>query len=258
MTETFTIGIDFGTESGRAVVVRVRDGAELASAVTPYPDGVIDQTLPGTSTRLGDEWALQNPLDYLHVLKTAVPEALRKSGVDPGAVAGVAIDFTACTMLPVTSDGTPLMALPEFRGNPHAWVKLWKHHAAQPHADRINATAAARGEKWLPRYGGRISSEWFLAKALQILEEAPGIYRAADRLIEAADWVIWRMCGVETRNTCTAGYKANFQDGAYPTREYLGALNPGFADLVSSKLSTNLSPLGGRAGDVWDLALDNL
>ena len=186
MTETFTIGIDFGTESGRAVVVRVRDGAELASAVTPYPDGVIDQTLPGTSTRLGDEWALQNPLDYLHVLKTAVPEAVRKSGVDPRAVAGVAIDFTACTMLPVKGDGTPLMALPEFRGNPHAWVKLWKHHAAQPHADRVTATAAARGEAWLPRYGGKISSEWFLAKALQILEEAPEIYRAADRLIEAA------------------------------------------------------------------------
>ena len=185
--------------------------------MTPYPDGVIDQTLPGTSTRLGDEWALQNPLDYLHVLKTAVPEAVRKSGVDPRAVAGIAIDFTACTMLPVKGDGTPLMALPEFRGNPHAWVKLWKHHAAQPHADRINATAAARGEAWLPRYGGKISSEWFLAKALQILEEAPEIYRAADRLIEAADWVIWRMCGVETRNTCTAGYKANFQDGAYPT-----------------------------------------
>ena len=250
MTETFTIGIDFGTESGRAVVVRVRDGAELASAVTPYPDGVIDQTLPGTSTRLGDEWALQNPLDYLHVLKTAVPEAVRKSGVDPRAVAGVAIDFTACTMLPVKGDGTPLMALPEFRGNPHAWVKLWKHHAAQPHADRVTATAAARGEAWLPRYGGKISSEWFLAKALQILEEAPEIYRAADRLIEAADWVIWRMCGVETRNTCTAGYKANFQDGAYPTRDYLGALNPGFADLVASKLSTTLSPLGGRAGDL--------
>ena len=185
MTETFTIGIDFGTESGRAVVVRVRDGAELASAVTPYPDGVIDQTLPGTSTRLGDEWALQNPLDYLHVLKTAVPEAVRASGVDPRAVAGVAIDFTACTMLPVKGDGTPLMALPEFRGNPHAWVKLWKHHAAQPHADRVTATAAARGETWLPRYGGKISSEWFLAKALQILEEAPEIYRAADRLIEA-------------------------------------------------------------------------
>ena len=250
MTETFTIGIDFGTESGRAVVVRVRDGAELASAVTPYPDGVIDQTLPGTSTRLGDEWALQNPLDYLHVLKTAVPEAVRTSGVDPRAVAGVAIDFTACTMLPVKGDGTPLMALPEFRGNPHAWVKLWKHHAAQPHADRVTATAAARGEAWLPRYGGKISSEWFLAKALQILEEAPEIYRAADRLIEAADWVIWRMCGVETRNTCTAGYKANFQDGAYPTSDYLGALNPGFADLVASKLSTTLAPLGGRAGDL--------
>ncbi len=250
MSEHYTIGVDFGTESGRAVVVRVGDGAELASAVTPYRDGVIDRTLPGTSQPLGDEWALQNPLDYLHVLQTAVPEAIRKSGIDAGRVAGIGIDFTACTMLPVKADGTPLMALPEFSANPHAWVKLWKHHAAQPHADRINAVAAARGEAWLPRYGGRISSEWFLAKALQILEEAPEIYRAADRLIEAADWVIWRMCGVETRNTCTAGYKANFQDGAYPTPAYLGALNPGFADLVAAKLSTTLAPLGGRAGDL--------
>jgi L-ribulokinase len=248
MSDQYTIGVDFGTESGRAVVVRVRDGAELGSAVTPYRDGVIDHTLPGTGAPLGDEWALQNPLDYLHVLQTAVPEAVRKSGIDPRDVAGIGIDFTACTMLPVLADGTPLMALPEHRANPHAWVKLWKHHAAQPHADRINAVAGARGEKWLPRYGGKISSEWFLAKALQILEEAPEIYEAADRMLEAADWVIWRLCGVETRNTCTAGYKANYQDGAYPTRDYLGALNPGFADLVSSKLSTTLSPLGARAG----------
>ena len=90
---------------------------------------------------------------------------------------GIGIDFTACTMLPTTADGTPLCRLPEFRREPHAWVKLWKHHAAQPEADRINETAAARGESWLPRYGGRISSEWFYSKSLQILDEAPSIYR---------------------------------------------------------------------------------
>jgi ribulose kinase len=87
-------------------------------------------------------------------------------------------------------------------------VKLWKHHAAQPEADRINALARERGEPWLPRYGGKISSEWFYAMALQILDEDPELYAAADRLIEAADWVVWRLTGVETRNSCTAGYKA--------------------------------------------------
>ena len=109
---------------------------------------------------------------------------------------GVGIDFTSCTMLPTLADGTPLCLLDELRREPHAWVKLWKHHAAQPEADRINAVAAERGERWLTRYGGKISSEWFFAKALQILDEAPEIYDRADRLIEAADWVVWQLTGV--------------------------------------------------------------
>jgi len=98
----------------------------------------------------------------------------------------VAIDFTACTMLPTKADGTPLRALSEWRDHPHAWVKLWKHHAAQPEADQINETARRMGQGWLDRYGGKISSEWFFSKALQILQEAPEVYAAADRFIEAA------------------------------------------------------------------------
>ena len=129
--------------------------------------------------------------------------------MDPADVIGIGIDFTACTMLPATADGTPLCACSRRSApNPHAWVKLWKHHAAQPEADRINEVARETGQAWLDRYGGKISSEWFFSKALQILDEAPEVYAAADRLIEAADWVVWRLTGVETRNACTAGYKA--------------------------------------------------
>jgi L-ribulokinase len=254
MSERYTIGVDFGTESGRALVVRVSDGKELADAVTPYPHGVIDQVLPGSGVRLGDEWALQHPDDYIHVFKSAVPQALRKAGIEPDEVVGIGIDFTACTMLPTLRDGTPLCTLPEFRDHPHAWVKLWKHHAAQPYADRINALARQRGESWLPRYGGKISSEWFFAKALQILEEAPEVYRAAERLLEAADWVVWRLCGVETRNTCTAGYKAIYQDGRFPSRAYLEQLNPGLADIVETRMLAELSPLGGKAGELTEEA----
>ncbi len=203
--DTYAIGVDFGTESGRAVIVRVRDGAELGSAVYHYPDGVIDERLPTSGERLPPEWALQNPDDYIGVFKQAVPAALKASGVDPADVIGIGIDFTACTMMPTLADGTPLSRVPQWRDNPHAWVKLWKHHAAQPEADKINETARQMGESWLARYGGKISSEWFFSKALQILDEAPEVYRAADRLIEAADWVVWQLCGVETRNTCTAG-----------------------------------------------------
>lgn len=252
--DKYTIGIDFGTESGRAVVVRVRDGAELGSAVHHYADGVIDERLPGSDKPLPPEWALQNPDDYIATFQNAVPAALRESGIDPADVIGVGIDFTACTMLPVKADGTPLSRLPEWRDNPHAWVKLWKHHAAQPEADQINATAREMGRGWLERYGGKISSEWFFSKVLQILNEAPEIYHAADRMLEAADWVVWQLCGQETRNTCTAGYKAIYQDGTYPDKEYLAALHPELVTVVEDKMSTELAPLGGRAGDLTEEA----
>jgi L-ribulokinase len=243
----YTIGVDFGTESGRALVVRVSDGAELASAVHAYGDGVIDRTLPGDSKPLPPDYALQNPQDYIAVFQNAVPAALKKSGISPDDVIGISVDFTACTPMPVKADGTPLCELSEFRNNPHAWVKLWKHHAAQPHADRINETARKMGETWLPRYGGKISSEWFFSKLLQILEEAPEIYKAMDKFIEAADWVTWQLCGRETRNACTAGYKAIYQED-YPSKEYFAALNPDFANVVDEKMSRELVNLGDKAG----------
>ncbi|MEJ2666604.1 MAG: ribulokinase [Deinococcales bacterium] len=243
----YSIGIDFGTESARALLVRVSDGAELATAVHRYADGVIDERLPG-GRKLPPDWALQNPDDYLAAVRSTVPAVVKEAGVDPAQVIGLAIDFTACTMLPTLADGTPLCRLAELKDEPHAWVKLWKHHAAQPQADRINELARQRGEPWLRRYGGKISSEWFFSKTLQIVEEAPEVYRRADRLIEAADWVVWQLTGVETRNACTAGYKAIYQDGDFPSRDYFGSLNPELADVIDSKMSRELAPLGGRAG----------
>jgi len=244
---SYVVGVDYGTLSGRAVVVRVADGAEVGTAVHEFANGVIEQKLPATGAPLPPDWALQDPDDYREVLRRAVPEALVQSGVDPAEVVGIGVDFTACTVLPAQADGTPLCELAEFRGRPHAYVKLWKHHAAQGHADRINELAHARGESWIGRYGGKISSEWQFAKALQLLEEDPEIFARAERWIEATDWITWQMCGVETRNTCTAGYKGIYQEGHYPSAEFLAALNPGFVDLLP-KLEWPLSPLGARAG----------
>ena len=248
----YTIGIDFGTESGRAVLVDVRDGREVATAVHPYGNGVIDDALPGSSKPLPLDWALQDPMDYIEVFKQTIPAVLKQSGVSADEVVGIGIDFTACTVLPVKADGTPLCVLPEWRDHPHAWVKLWKHHAAQAQADQINETARKMGEPWLELYGGKISSEWLFAKLLQILQEAPEVYAAMDRFIEAADWVIWQLTGVETRNTCTAGYKAIVQNGAFPSREYFAALDPRFADVVDTKLSREFSQLGDRAGSLTE------
>ena len=251
----YTIGVDFGTESGRAVLVDVKNGREVATAVYPYSHGVMDEKLPDTEIRLEPDWALQDPQDYVRVFQNTIPTVLKESRVNPDDVIGIGIDFTACTMLPTKADGTPLCDLPEYRAHPHAWVKLWKHHAAQPEADKINETARAMNEGWLDRYGGKISSEWFFSKVLQILNEAPEIYSAADRLIEAADWVIWQLTGTETRNSCTAGYKAIWskRDG-FPSTDYFASLHPQLATIIKDKLSTDIRPVGERAGGLTEQA----
>jgi L-ribulokinase len=252
MSQTkYAVGVDFGTESGRAVLVEVATGKEVASAVYSYHNGVIDEKLPipGVEIRLDPDWALQDPQDYLRTFQNAIPQVLQDSGVDPADVIGVGIDFTACTMLPVKADGTPLCALPQYRENPHAWVKLWKHHAAQPEADKINATARDMHQAWLDRYGRKISSEWFFSKTLQILDEAPHIYAAADRLIEAADWVVWQLSGEEKRNSCTAGYKAIWSKRqGFPPDEYFAALDPRLEKVINEKMSRTIYPIGERAG----------
>jgi L-ribulokinase len=248
--DRYVVGVDFGTLSGRALVVRVSDGEELGTAVHEYPHAVMDRELAETGERLPGAWALQDPGDYLEVLQHAIPDALKDAGIDPSQVVGVGIDFTSCTILPTTSDGTPLCRLDEFRERPHAYVKLWKHHAAQPQADRVTQVAADRDESWLARYGGRISSEWAVAKALQVLDEDPEVYERMDRWVEAGDWIVWQLCGEEVRSVCIAGYKALYQDDGYPSRDYFAALDDRFADFATDKLAESPAQLGARAGSL--------
>ncbi|GHU83408.1 ribulokinase [Clostridia bacterium] len=250
----YAIGVDFGTLSARALVVEVGTGRELAAAAMDYPHAVMDETLPD-GTRLGHDWALQHPQDYLDCLAQTIPAAMRDSGVSARDVIGIGIDFTACTLLPCRADGTPLCFLPDFAHHPHAYVKLWKHHAAQEYADRLNAIALSRGESFPARYGGKISSEWALPKIWQTLAEAPEVYAAADRFIEAADWVIWQLCGREARNACTAGYKALWSKReGYPSDDFFAALDPRLRHVADEKLSRDIFPIGAKAGEITEAA----
>jgi L-ribulokinase len=243
-----SIGIDYGTESGRVLVLDARSGEELGVSVVPYPSAVIDRTLPSTDERLPPDWALQDPDDWIKVLQEGVPAAVADAGVAADEVLGLGVDFTSCTVLPVTRDATPLCTLPEFRERRHAWPKLWKHHAAQPVADRLNEVALERGEPFLERYGGRISSEWYFPKLIEVWNEDREIYDACAAFIEATDWIIWYLTGTECRQSATAGYKAMWspQEGLPPT-EYFEAAYPGFSD-PAEKLGTEFHPLGTRAG----------
>ncbi len=246
--DTFTIGIDFGTESGRVVVVRVRDGEEVAAAIIPYPDGVIDEKIP-RGPKLEPDWALQNPRDYLLVVEKGVPKAMKAASVRPERVIGLGTDFTASSPMPVLTDGTPLCFVKAFYRNPHAWVKLWKHHAAQPEANRITEIGIERGEEFVRIYGGRYSSEWFFSKLLQILNESPQTYAVIGRFIEAADWIVWQLTGEEKRSTCTASYKAMWVKGqGFPSRDFFRALHPQFENVIQEKVGEVFYPLGSRAG----------
>ena len=249
MGRKYSIGVDFGTESGRALLVDVATGEEIATAVHQYADGVIDEVLPGTDIKLPPDFALQNPADYIEVLRVTIPAVLEEAGVDPEDVIGIGTDFTACTMMPIDEEGTPLCMKAEWRENPYAWVKLWKHHAAQPEANRLNEIAAERGEEFLSRYGGKISSEWLIPKIWETLNKAPEVYEAADRFIEVADWIVLQLCGQEKRNSCTAGYKGMWEKaGGYPSEGFFAALDPRLRNVVDEKLSRDIYPLGERAG----------
>ncbi|MBQ4322250.1 MAG: ribulokinase [Oscillospiraceae bacterium] len=254
MSKVYSIGLDYGTQSGRAVLLDLETGEIIAQAVKEYPHGVMDERLPD-GTKLPPDWALEHPQDYLDVLGETIPAVLSQSGVAPEQVIGLSIDFTACTMMPVDKAGTPLCLMPEYEHIPNAWLKLWKHHAAQAQANRLNAVAEERGEDFLKRYGGKISSEWMLPKIMQVLEESPEIYDTADRFIEAADWVTMQLTGEEARNSCTAGYKALWHKrNGYPSKDFLKALDPRLENMVEEKLPGAIHPQGAKAGEICEKA----
>jgi len=244
----YAIGVDFGTESGRTLLLSLDTGEELAKAVVPYPHGVIDRELPGTGERLPADWALQDPDDWILVLEDGLSVLAQQADIEAARVVGLGIDFTSCTVLPVDAEGVPLCKYEQWRTRPHAWPKLWKHHAAQPVADRLNQVAVERGEEFLERYGGRISSEWYFPKLIELWLQDRELYEETHAFVEATDWIVWWLTGALTRQTCTAGYKALWSaDTGLPPGDYFQAAYPGF-DAPAEKLGHGFVPLGTCAG----------
>ncbi len=260
-TNKLALGLDFGTESVRALLVDL-NGIEIASAVSKYARGQVLNALPDGEP-LPALFALQDPNDWISSAASAVQEAMRSANVQPESVIGVGVDFTSCTMLPTTADGTPLCNVADFRREPHAWPKLWKHHGAQQQADRLTAVAKERNEDFLKRYGGVIGLEWFFPKVLEVLEQAPGVYDATEIWLEAGDWFVWQLvsgaAGELPRSTCQAGYKAMWsaEDG-YPSTDYLNAVHPRLAETVVNKLPGKLVAPGQAAGGLCAGMADRL
>ncbi len=252
--DKYVCGIDYGTLSGRAIIVRVSDGKEMGTAVHEYRHAVMDRTLTAHKDEvLPPEFALQYPEDYIEVLKVAVPEAIRESGVDPADIIGVGTDFTSATVMPTNENGWPLCQWQEFAGRPHAYVKLWKHHGGQAEADQIIELARKRGEKWLTRYGDTLSSEFMLPKLLETFHKDREIYDRMTYFVDAVDWIVWMLTGTYVRSAGATGYKALYQDGKFPSKDFFAELDPEFADAFD-KLDAPVAQLGDKAGEVTEEA----
>ncbi len=244
----YTIGLDYGTLSGRAVLVDIENGREVAWSMMEYPHAVMSESLP-TGERLEHDWALQHPRDYLQVLYKIVPEVLEKSGVDPEDVIGLGADFTASTVMPVYADGTPLCFAEKYARHPHAYPKLWKHHGAGDQAVRITRQMEALHPALLQDLGGKISPESAIPKLLEVYEKAPEIYAEMDGWVEAGDWLVWMLTGCRTANACAAGFKALYAAG-YPG-DLFAALDPGFAG-AGEKLCDRVVALGEKVGGLTE------
>ncbi|MCD8140654.1 MAG: ribulokinase [Planctomycetaceae bacterium] len=237
--DCFVIGVDFGTASVRAAVIRIADGLEVASATYKYRCGV-DGCLHDPANPLV---ARQNPQDYLdgfaHTVREALATAAESGGVDKDKVLGIGFDTTGSTILPVLRDGTPLVFLDDFANNQNAHIWLWKDHSAWAEAEEITATAKALRPEYLDLVGGIYSSEWYWSKVLHCLHVDRQVFARAFTWIEVADWLLFTLTGGSdvaeaVRAICPAGHKALFDRdwGGYPADDFLAALSP---DLVGLK-----------------------
>lgn len=259
MPEKYTIGIDFGTLSGRAVLVRISDGCELCDATLKYKHAVMDDVLDATGERLPADYALQDPSDYLEVLRYVIPKVICDSGVESESIIGVGIDFTCCTVLPVFKNGVPLCFDERFRENKHAYVKLWKHHSAQKYADKLTEAMLKKDCHSLDDYGGKVSSEWIFPKIMEVYFEAPEIYAAADGFIEAGEWIAMYLTGERIKSYVFATAKAlyNIETG-YPSDELFAEMDEGLGDVVAKKVAARIISSTEAAGSVCKKAADEL
>lgn len=255
-----TLGLDFGTNSVRALVVRGADGAEVATAVAEYPGGdhgvILDPREP--------EFARQHPADHLEAMTAAVSGALVRAreavpGFSSEAIAGIGVDTTGSTPLPLDARGQALALRPEFAGQPHALAWLWKDHTATAEAAALTEAAAAAHPEYLAKCGGAYSSEWFWAKIWRCAVAAPEVAAAAATWIELADWIPAVLCGTTARpvrGICAAGHKALYHAawGGYPEAAFLGRLHPELGRLrrsLAGAVVTTVDRPAGRLGGEW-------
>jgi len=254
---TYTIGLDYGTNSARCLIVDVANGNELGTAVHEYETGQASIILDSSDHNL----ARQNPADYLKGTEVTIKEAMRRAkkadkDFDPGQIIGIGVDTTGSTPLPVDKNGTPLAMKDEFKDNPNAQAWLWKDHTGHAEAAEITELAEKEHSEYLAKCGGTYSSEWFFSKILHCLRVDPKVFDAAYTWVEHADYMTALLTGTTNpkklkRCRCAAGHKAMFNNnwGGYPAKDFLAKLDPKLGQLHDT-LSNKTYAIDQKAGDL--------
>ncbi|WP_136464790.1 ribulokinase [Flagellimonas onchidii] len=233
----FTLGLDFGTGSGRACILDVGSGDIVATGVCPYDGGEAGTYVDSNNPLL----ARQSPLEYMRSLEVAVKNAMKDfqaKGFSSENILGIGVDATGSTPIPVQQNMQPLMALPEFKDNLDAYAWLWKDHTSVGEALEVTQKASASRPEYLAKCGGTYSSEWFWSKVWHCLNVAPEVFDAAYSWVEQSDFIPATLAGISDvsklkRNVCAAGHKAMYSEswGGLPDKEFLASLNPKLAEL---------------------------
>ncbi len=243
----YALGIDFGSLSARALIVDVDSGRICATSVSLYEHAIISDKLPD-GTKIPQTFALQLPADYLNSLIACVKQLITDTGINAAEIGGIGICTTASTVLPIKQNGTPLCELDNYKSNPHAYMKMWKHRGAVSVAERMNEVAKELNESWYSAYGSVITCEWLPPKAIEIAENAPDVYDEMDAFIEVGDWLVQWMTGTRKRSSALARCNSLIREDGMPSECFYGRVCEKARYLYRDKLKSEYCEIGQIAG----------
>lgn len=244
---SYTIGIDFGTESGRVFLVNTKNGKIIEKFIRNYTHGTFNKL---NGKKFPENYALQNSNDYLEVLLEGIPSVIKKAGIKSEQIKGIGIDFTSSTVIFVNKNMDPIHTLPGFENNPHAYVKLWKHHGAEEEANQLLKVAIQQKQKWFGNYGYNVSSEWMIPKIMEVMKKSPEVIEETYAIMEAGDWIVNILTGKNIRSNCGLGFKSFWEENKGFHYELFDVINPDLSNIVKEKLDAPVINIGEKAGSI--------
>ena len=245
-TMTYSIGIDFGTGSGRAFLINTENGEIEEQYIRNYTHGTIEGELGGE--QLPQNFALQNANDYMEIIETGIPTIIEKANISVSEIVGIGIDFTSSTVIFVDEQMEPIHNRAGFQDNPHAYVKLWKHHGAQDEADLLFKTALEGKNRWLGYYGFNVSSEWMIPKIMEVNNKAPEVMAVTANIMEAGDWIVNRLTGQNVRSNCGLGFKSFWEAETGFHYDLFDKVDSDLSDIVRTKVDAPVVSIGDSVG----------